>query len=113
MAGLEDLRAFGANVGEGLNRCVNNEEFYLKMLNKAVEDQAFANLEYAIGQNDLKLAFEVAHALKGVLANLGLTPICEPVSEMVELLRNGTETDYSGYLAKIAEKKAELQRILQ
>ncbi len=113
MAGLEELRAFGANVDEGVKRCVNNEEFYLKMVRKAMEDQSVDDLEKALDEKDLDQAFEVAHALKGVLANLALTPLSDPVSEMVELLRNRTDTDYSSYLEKIKTKKEELKNILQ
>ncbi len=112
MAKLEDLRSYGANVEEGLNRCVNNEGFYLKMINKAVEDNSFEELYSAVNSKDLEKAFEIAHALKGVLANLALTPICEPVSEIVELLRNRTDTDYSEYLERIRVKREELQNLL-
>ncbi len=112
MAKLEDLRSYGANVEEGLNRCVNNEGFYLKMINKAVEDNSFEELYSAVNSKDLEKAFEIAHALKGVLANLALTPICEPVSEIVELLRNRTDTDYSEYLERIRAKREELQNLL-
>ena len=44
MLTLEKLRAFGANVEEGLQRCVNNETFYLKLVEKAIRDPAFDNL---------------------------------------------------------------------
>ena len=79
MAKLEDLRSFGANVDEGLNRCVNNEEFYLKMVKKAADDTSYEDLAKAIKEKDLDQAFEIAHALKGVLSNLALTPMSEPV----------------------------------
>ncbi len=113
MAKLDELRAFGANVEEGLGRCVNNEDFYLKMVKKAVDDNSCEDLEKAIGAKDLDQAFEIAHALKGVFANLALTPLSEPVSEMTELLRNRTDTDYSSYLEKIRDKKEELAKIVQ
>ena len=113
MAGLEELRAYGANVDEGVKRCVNNEDFYLKMVRKAAEDHSVEDLEKALNEKDLDQAFEISHALKGVMANLALTPITDPISEMVELLRNRTDTDYSSYLEKIKAKKEELQNILQ
>ena len=112
MAKLEDLRAFGANVDEGLQRCVNNEDFYLKMIQKAIGDNSFEDLEKTIEEKDLDQAFEIAHALKGVLANLSLTPLCEPVSEIVERFRNRTDTDYSSYIEKIKVKKAELENLI-
>jgi HPt (histidine-containing phosphotransfer) domain-containing protein len=113
MATMEDLRAYGANVDEGLARCINNEGFYLKMIGKAVEDSSFEDLEKAIEVKDYAQAFELAHALKGVLANLALTPLHDPVCEMVELLRSKTDTDYSSYLERIRTKKAELESLLQ
>ena len=113
MANLEDLRAFGADVDEGLKRCVNNEDFYLKMVKKAADDTSVEDLDQAINGKDLDQAFEIAHALKGVFANLALTPLCEPVSEAVELLRSRTDTDYSTLLQKIREKKDELHKLMQ
>ncbi len=112
MAKLEELRAFGANVEEGLGRCVNNEDFYLKMVTKSVADESVEDLEKAINDKDLDQAFEIAHALKGVFANLALTPLTDPVSEMVELLRNRTDTDYSAYIGKIRDKRDELKKIV-
>ncbi len=113
MSKIDELSAYGANVEEGVKRCVNNEDFYLKMVTKAVQDSIFDNLTYALNAKDYDLAFEVAHALKGVLANLALTPLCDPVSEVVELLRNKTDTDYSPYLEKISAAKAELEKIIE
>jgi len=105
---LDDLRAYGANVDEGLGRCMGNEEFYLRLVGMVKEDAGFAALEQAIAANDLTAGFEAAHALKGVLANLAITPILEPVMEITELLRAGTEMDYSELLAKILEEKEKL-----
>ena len=113
MAQIDDLRAYGANVDEGVTRCVGNPDFYLKMVKKAAEDTSIDDLKRAVNEKDLGQAFEIAHALKGVLANLALTPVSEPVSEMVELLRSKTDADYSGYLEKIDTKFKELQNIMQ
>ena len=113
MATIEDLRAFGANVDEGVQRCVNNADFYLKMVKKAADDTSFEDLEAAVNEKNLDQAFELAHALKGALANLALTPLHEPVSQMVEQLRNRTDMDYSPYLETIRVKKDELRNLMQ
>ena len=55
-------------------------------------------LEQQIGKGDLGAAFETAHALKGMYANLSLSPLTKPVSEITELLRSRTETDYSSLI---------------
>ncbi len=111
MITIEGLRNYGADVDEGLKRCMNNEAFYLKMVDKAIQGNTLELLENALKENNLDAAFEAAHALKGVTANLSLTPIYEPVYEITELLRSRTEMDYTPYLEKIIEKNNELKAI--
>ena len=101
---LDDLVAFGANVDEGLGRCMNNEAFYLRMIETVKKEQGFDALKAALEVNDLEKAFEAAHALKGVLGNLALTPLFEPMSEMTELLRAKTQMDYSELLGTILQR---------
>ena len=72
-------------------------------------DTGFERLKAALEAGDLAAAFEAAHALKGVLGNLALTPAYDQVSEITELLRARTEMDYSERLAGILEQ----QRILK
>ncbi len=102
---IEKLRAYGANVEEGLSRCFNNEEFYLKLVGMLEKETGFDRLQEAIGAGDLDAAFEAAHALKGVLGNLSLTPAYEKVSEMTELLRARTQMDYGPLLAQVLEQR--------
>ena len=108
MLTIEKLRGWGANVNEALERCLNNEAFYLRLVDKALQDPNFDRLKDAVGSGDLDKAFDAAHALKGVLANLALVPVLTPVREMTELLRNRTQTDYAPLLARIDEQKARL-----
>lgn len=108
MLTLENLREFGADVDEGLARCMNMQDFYIRLVGKAVADNRLPLLEQQIEAGDLKQAFETAHALKGVYANLSLAPLTKPLSEMTELLRNGTDTDYS---ALLAEAKAQFDAL--
>ncbi|MBR3735827.1 MAG: Hpt domain-containing protein [Lachnospiraceae bacterium] len=112
MITIDGLRAFGAGVDEGLARCMNNEAFYVRLVEKVLKDKGFDELDAAVAVHDTDAAFEAAHKLKGVLANLALTPICDPVTQMVELLRNRTDTDYSQYMNRIKEKKAQLEGML-
>lgn len=108
MLSIDTLKDFGANVSEGLDRCLNNEAFYLRLVKTAANDQNFERLEEAARKGDLPAAFEAAHALKGVMANLSLTPILTPVSEMTELLRAGKEMDYGSYLKQIDDARKDL-----
>ena len=112
MLTVGQLCEWGANTDEALGRCLNNENFYLMLVGKAMQDQSFDKLREALEAKDLDKAFDAAHALKGVMANLALTPLTVPVSEITELLRSRTEMDYSPYLEKINEKKEELVKLM-
>ena len=112
MLTIDALKQFGADTDSGLTRCMGNEGFYFKLIGKAVEDNTFKALEDAISGKDLDAAFEAAHSLKGVMGNLALTPIYEPVNEMTELLRKRSDIDYAPYLKTISEKRDELIGLL-
>lgn len=98
MLTMDALRAYGANVDEGLARCINNEDFYLRMVNLALADANFDKLKAAMDAQDSPAAFEAAHALKGALGNVSLTPIFDPVCRLTELLRGKTEPVDGGAL---------------
>ena len=109
MLTIDSLRAYGANVDEGLNRCLNNEEFYLRMVNMALEDPNFDKLKAAMAAGNSPAAFEAAHALRGSVGNVSLTPIYGPVCQLTELLRGQTEPVDGGAL--VDEILAQLERV--
>ena len=100
MITVEKLKAFGANTEEGLSRCLNNEAFYLRLVGKFIENNAYNALKDALSRDDLDAAFTEAHSLKGVLGNLSLTPLYQVIVEMTELLRARTKMDYTPMLRK-------------
>lgn len=100
MLTVENLRNFGANVTEGLQRCMNNEQLYLTLVNRFLDQNTFPDLKAAILAHDLEKAFHIAHSLKGVIGNLSLSPLYDVIYQMTELLRNRTETDYSNYIQR-------------
>ena len=113
MLTVDKLRDYGADVEDGLKRCLNNETFYLTMVSKAMQDTTpYDRLAEALAENDLDRAFETAHALKGVLGNLSLTPLFNPVAQTSDLLKARTKPDYSGLLAEITRKKDELVSLI-
>lgn len=112
MLTIDALRDFGADVDQGLGRCMNNEAFYLRLVPMAVNDAGFDRIQTAVAENDLDAAFEAAHALKGVLGNMALTPLYDPICEITELLRARKEADYASLLAPVLEKRAALQALL-
>ena len=111
MITVENLKNFGANVEEGLARCMNNEEFYIMLVNKVLSDAKLDQLEQQINEKNLDAAFEIAHALKGMYANLSLDPITKPVTEITELLRARSDVDYSVLIAEAKTRFSELCRL--
>ena len=108
MLTIEKLRDYGANVDEGLSRCLGNEDFYLKMVNMALQEASFDKLTDAVAAGDKDAAFEAVHSLKGVLGNLALTPIYQPAVEMTELLRSRKDADYDTLLQTILAERDKL-----
>ena len=108
---VEQLKAIGCNTSEGLARCMNNEAFYLMLVNKFIATTDLSKLENALKSNDLDTAFKEAHSLKGVAGNLSLTPLFNVLVEMVEPLRNKEEKDYLPLFNKIKDLFNELKSL--
>ncbi len=87
MSLTEEMKKYGANITEAMERFMGNEAIYEKMLKKfpaAVESHQVA--EY-IKKGDNKTAVANAHTLKGVTGNLSITPLYNAYVEIVNLLR--------------------------
>ena len=109
MMTVEMLKNFGADTQEGLSRCMNNEAFYLRLVGMGLNEPNFDKLQDAVARGNAKEAFEAAHALKGMIGNLSLTPIYTPLSELTERLRGQEEIgDVSDLMNQVMEslKKA-------
>ena len=111
MLTIDALKGFGADTSEGLTRCMGNEAFYLRLVKTVPEEPNFKRLSDAIAAGNMATAFEAAHALKGIVANLSLTPIYGPVSELTEKLRAKQKGDYSGLLKEVLAQKDKLGKI--
>lgn len=112
MLTLEKLDEFGVDTKEGLTRCMNNQKFYFRMISMGLSNDSFEKLGKALEENNLEEAFEAAHALKGVLGNLALTPIYKPLSEMTEMLRAKKTADYTAMYEPIMEMRNQLLQLL-
>ena len=87
------LEENGADVEATLKRFMGNDAIYLKFLGKFPNDPNYANLGSNMESGNFEEAYKCAHALKGVVGNLGLTPIFDNVSVLVEELRNKANAD--------------------
>ena len=84
MLTIDSLRAFGANVEEGLGRCMKNEPFYLRMVKMGCADAICEKLAQAVAA---------------------------PVAELTELLRAKTPGDYREDVKKILALRDELKAL--
>ena len=110
---IVSLKEFGANIDEGLERCMGMEDFYIEMIELGMSDERFELLGKNLEAKDLEEAFETVHALKGVIGNLALKPIYEPLAEMTELLRARKLVDYISMYRPIKEIRDRLLALTQ
>lgn len=113
MITIEKLIEFGADTKSGLERCVNNEALYLRLVNMVPGNPSFDKLDEAIRNKDLDAAFSNAHSLKGILANLSITSLLNPVLEITEALREKKDIDYSSLVKEILEKRNKLKELCE
>ena len=83
------LNGLGADTASGIMRCAGKEELYVMLVGKALADANFEKLAASVSGAETENAFQAAHALKGVLANLSLTPLADKVATVTETLRGG------------------------
>ena len=105
---IDSLRDFGANVEEGLERCMGMEDFYLEMIELGLSDERFENLGPQLDAGNLEDSFETVHALKGVIGNLALTPLYETICEITEHLRAKEDIDYKPLYDKLLEQRKQI-----
>jgi len=97
----------GADVEGTLHRFMGNEALFERFLLKFRDDKNYAGLEESLDKGNYEEAFRYAHTLKGVSANLGLDPICRPVSALTELLR-GSKDAFEVDMEQVAAQRAAL-----
>jgi HPt (histidine-containing phosphotransfer) domain-containing protein len=89
MSKLTDaLAEYGTDIEDVKKRFVNDEEFYRECLDMFLRDDSIEKLKVAIDNRDTQEAFNAAHTIKGIVGNLGLTPLFDAISDLVEDLRS-------------------------
>ncbi len=84
----DQLKEFGINVTEALERFMGNEKLYLMTLKKFPASVETHEVREKIISGDQSAAIANAHTLKGVTGNLSMTPLYEAYVEIVQLLKN-------------------------
>lgn len=89
------FEAYGADYNTTIARFMHKENMYLRFLDMMFEDKSLQLLGDALERGDILAAFEHAHTLKGVVGNMGLTPLYKAACAIVEVLRRRDEgADY-------------------
>lgn len=84
------LTEAGINVESAMNRFLDDEEMYFEFLNEFLDDNLINKLEQAVNDEQVQEAFDIAHTLKGVCANLSIDSLSCIVNPMVEILRSNS-----------------------
>ncbi len=77
----------GIDVVKTMERFMNNDDLFLKFLRRFLDDHNYQDMIASIIEKDYEKAFNYAHTLKGLSANLGMNCIQNPVSTIVSKLR--------------------------
>lgn len=85
---LEKLQETGVDVEGTLERFLDKEELYIKFLVKFLNDNNMELLGEALNKADYESAFQYAHALKGLSANLGLETMQKHLENIVKGYRS-------------------------
>ena len=102
------LETYGVDYPATMKRFMGNTGMYQRLLGMLFQDDNFQKLGSALECGELRSAFEAAHTLKGIAGNMGLTPLYEAVSAMVEPLRTGESRE--DYPALYEAVRGELQK---
>ncbi|MCM1149346.1 MAG: hypothetical protein NC319_04570 [Butyricicoccus sp.] len=103
MSLLEELKALGVNVDEGLDRVMGDDSLYEMMLGMfvdAIGSNAISVEEFS--GSDLDGLTRKVHTLKGTTGNLSLTPLFDGYMKTLGLLRSNQP----------AQARAEFERML-
>lgn len=110
---LQNLQNWGCDIDGAMERFLEEKELYRNCLETVVEDKAFGELKEALEEGNVKDAFEASHTLKGVLANLGLTPMYETCVKIVEPLRKGESAGVYSFYEELIQKNCFLKKLLE
>lgn len=80
-------------VEEVKERFMGNFNMFSMYLYQFAEGALYHKLLKAVEAGELKAAFETAHDMKGVVMNLSLKPMEQPIVSVVEALREGNVPD--------------------
>ena len=110
---LEELADWGCDIVGAKERFMDDMDLYRMCLSTVINDPAYEKLGEALKNQNKTEAFEQAHTLKGVLANMRLIPIYDIAVRIVESLRNDTGEDLWPVYEELLAANETLKNILK
>lgn len=110
---LAALLETGVDTGSALRRFSGNSVLYRKLLLKFPQDDTFEKTHPAVQVNDWEAAAEEQHTLKGVVSNLGLTPLFADCTETVSLLREEKQGEAAQSYEKLRHTYEEFIEVIR
>lgn len=110
---FKELKGLGFDYEKTMPRFLKNEDFYISCLQELLEEEGYVKLGELLEQEDVEQAFETAHTLKGITANMGITSIMEPLEALVEHLRNGQGNQAEAIYGELMQRKKQLDDIIR
>ena len=111
---LKVLEGAGCDIRETLEETfMGNVALYRRMLGKFAASEIPARLRAEFEAASVPAVFEAAHELKGVCANLGLTPLAALASEITETARAGRLDGVAECLAAFEQTRARILAALR
>ena len=110
---FSDLQELGVNMEEIMDRFMEDKELYVNCLDRFMEEKTFEDLNENLKGKDFENAFNCAHSLKGVSANLGLHQLYEAVCNLVEPLRAKQHEGLDGLYDNIMAEKSKIEAVME
>ena len=109
---LQELIAWGCDIEGALERFLDDKELYMMCLQTVTTDVKFKKLGEALAEERVQEAFDCAHTLKGVFANLGLSPMFTIIETIVEPLRSGSVANLKQPYEALLDSNEQLKKII-
>ncbi len=88
---IEALRSWGCDIDGAMERFDDDEELFISFLSDVINEPAVEKLGIELKNHNISAAFDCAHLIKGLLGNMGITPLYDIAVRLVEPLRHGND----------------------
>lgn len=82
------LQRYGIDYAEAMDRFGGNEDLFVRLATKYLNDPHFHALEAAMAEGDAAAGEREAHSLKGVAGNLSFTQLYDLATRITDALRS-------------------------